>query len=966
MSAHGPPAVPSRNALRVLRSLALAGSTVGSFCTVAAITYDVHRRVSVAERIVENKRALQTSAPRYDATSAARRISRMMDAAEAGEFAGLEAWKETEKQYNQKANIDITYDTKGSSGGSLPERADDANTQATSDVATEHATKPKYRKKIFKGVELNPKPEIFTEVALQPRQLKSKAVPPSQPPPPSVKAIYRVRQVDSEANTTTITCDIDSRLGEQLTLDQRLEGYIERGRYIDAAQIFLDEHPASNEWISIHRRQIVEQLFYLNCRQENVFIARSLFERLEEVDRVSPTMWKVLIVSLAKNGCIESATTVYLRYKDKFPLPGILLDVVLRCLIESRRLQAAKNLLFQNLEHDIECGLCGAYLSGLWKKARSIELLNGQFTKLLIMLRRLDKKPTFKIVHPMLKAYVDFGRFADAETLLHQMTVAYQIPLNVRLKGIMVYGKALQCDWEAVDQGLDEMQSLGLTESKRDFVRIFHRIFLEYWPVHSAAEIRQFLFRYIDKFDIVPDDILWGHILEAVVERGDMAMLHEFLAMAQQRRWKVATNQDDVLRVVNRRQTVLGGSPVGFWQMLHAARADNMRATASQQLLGLDQRTEWRKPDITVATGFEKADDADTWFERTVDELTRPSRSVDDYQNLQTQMIHFMHSGKMAEALQAFQSAWESGFVLKPREVELALIARLLSQGLGAAQALLETEPKWVPWLPIFFRQLKDINPSAESEYTQIAVFRFYRIRWARGTLMVTHNLTAATSARLIASNKSEMAIDLLVSVYKSKYGRLKRLDAVCMKMFMRAFAATENYRGVRWCILTALSRDSALSRDFLVEAQRVLGVMRRELVGVVMEDATSRLPELSAIDQLVEFLRMKYEGGWFQPGTLSFSAHWKHLNRQTLKQPFSKDVWQKTPTMTNKGIKKLQALTNRWDEEYELERVLDSIDNDEESVIARWNEATCREQDLELEPKDSEAVHDSQSQYSV
>lgn len=65
---------------------------------MAAITYDMHRRVRVAERIVENKRALQTSAPNYDATSAARRLARMMEAAEAGDFNGSESVREDNRK----------------------------------------------------------------------------------------------------------------------------------------------------------------------------------------------------------------------------------------------------------------------------------------------------------------------------------------------------------------------------------------------------------------------------------------------------------------------------------------------------------------------------------------------------------------------------------------------------------------------------------------------------------------------------------------------------------------------------------------------------------------------------------------------------------------------------------------------------------------------------------------------------
>ncbi|KAJ5786356.1 uncharacterized protein N7503_011568 [Penicillium pulvis] len=108
-AANSTPAVPSRNALRVLRQLAYAGS-VGTFCTVAAITYDVHRRIRVAEQIIENKRTIRTSAPNYDATASARRLALMMDAAEAGEFLGLDSLKHKPSPHSQSEEFPLDVD----------------------------------------------------------------------------------------------------------------------------------------------------------------------------------------------------------------------------------------------------------------------------------------------------------------------------------------------------------------------------------------------------------------------------------------------------------------------------------------------------------------------------------------------------------------------------------------------------------------------------------------------------------------------------------------------------------------------------------------------------------------------------------------------------------------------------------------------------------------------------------------
>ncbi|KAL4884103.1 squalene epoxidase-domain-containing protein [Aspergillus karnatakaensis] len=921
MPAHGPPAVPSRNALRVLRKLALAGSTVGSFCTVAAITYDAHRRVTVAERIVENKRALQTSAPRYDATSAAKRLSRMMEAAEAGEFMGLEAWKAEERKFQASQSLQPATPYEPSppfDQNFYPSPLDHTEPPSTFEPGSEleHELEPEYNPALSKeSPEITANLEMRIESNLQkgidrparPRALRSSVTK------------YLIRQPDENVDATFLESNLGTASEAHLALEERMQTLFKRRQWIDAAQIFLDEHPATEKGISSDRRE----------QAENVFIARSVFERLEEVDRISPTMWKVLIIALAKKGCIESAATIYVRYKDIFPVHPMMLDVVLRCLLESRRLTTAKWLLLGNLTHDNDCGLAGAYLTGLWRKTRSIELMNGQFTKVLTILRRLDKSPTEKLVNPMVKAYVDTGRYADAEALVHEMRTTYLVPLSCRTKGLLVVGKALQCDWTAVDEGLDEMRDLGLTKKKRDFIQIFDRIFLEYWVTHTADEIRDFLYRNIDKFDIIPDQVLYKHILEAVVEKGNQAMLSEFVDLARQRGWKVSMNEDEILKMLHGRRAALQDSPVGFWQMLHSAREEGIRATASQQFLGYDPRSSPSDHGKPTGTG----DIPMAWYKRTLDQLTQPSRPVDNYQKLQDQMAHHMHVGKVAEALQCFQNAEGGTYHLKPREIELALIAAVLEHGLARAQALLQDS--WTDSLPLFCAQIRDMEPSAEAEHMKMAIFRFYNVCWYGRKMIVKHHITSSTTRRLIESGKPELALDLLASVYMSKYGRWQQFDGVCMKMFLRAFAATNNLPGIRWCILTAISRGSALNRDLVVEAHRVIGSLRRDAAANSMprQQARRLAVQLNYLGFAVHILTSKCDGNPKYTDLRGNPAA-KQSYRRKLKSKLDEEkIW--------KDKSRFDSVIAEWDEEYELDKVLDRIDNDEQHIFARWNEAT-------------------------
>ncbi|RHZ46244.1 pentatricopeptide repeat protein [Aspergillus thermomutatus] len=937
---NSPPAVPSRNTLRVLRRLALAGSTVGSFCTVAAITYDVHRRVRVAERIVENKRALQTSAPNYDATSAAKRLARMMEAAEAGEFMGLASLKEADRKIREG--------------------------QATQDddvVALQHEG----IRRPGMGLE-DPRVAVQAESYLETARSQLVDALTSRPnlesglgrrdfvPPGQVRVVDAMERTKNaiELNHASSSVEVSDALieseasqsEEQILVPTRMQELLDRGRPIEAAQFFLEAHSSSLNGISSDRKEMAVKVFFVNCKEDNVFIARSVFERLEEVDKITPEMWKTLMLALAKKGCIESVATVYTRYMHKFPCPPEMVDVVLRSLLESHRLTTAKWFLLRNLQHDRDCGLCGAYLSGLWRKTRSIELLNGQLKKILTVLPKFEKQPSDKLFNPVIKAYVEFGRVADAEALVHDMTTIYGLPLRCRTQGLLVYAKALNCDWEGVDAGLQEMHRLKLTRRRRDFLPIFDRIFLEYWVSHSGIEIRNFVFRYLDKYDIVPDRVLYKHILEAFVEKGDKDMIAEFTSMAKQRSWDIPINEQQFLEILRSRRLALEGAPVGFWQMLQAARVKYGQSSTSQRIMGFDQQS-FPLPEVN---SMPYTQNPLSWYQRTMQETT-PSRPVDQYQKLHKQMAHYLHVGKLKEALKCFQNAKNARFQMRQLHVEMAVIATLLEHGLSAARTLIETEWRSIRHLvrfsPIFFRQVMAVDEDATGHIVQMAVLRFYQLCWSTKNMKVKHHLTVATSRRLISQHKPEMALELLTAVYMSRYRFAATFDGVCMKMFARAFAATNNIPGLRWCILTALSRDSALSRDFVVEVRRILGTLSPpSTVGAVAGPVTPE--QLDYLHYIADLLEEKNEGCspiW----ELKHDATLKQSSRQQLKQPLD------ARRLFNQSD--VRETVKGWDEEYELEAVLGKIDNDPKSIAARWNESRRLHQKRRVLDDPSDAI---------
>jgi hypothetical protein len=142
--AHPRPVVPSKNALRALRRLALSPpvlvfTTIGSICSIATFNHEVNRRVRLAEKAVETKRIIHSLS---DGRGAAR-IQAMFEAAERGEdytlaarrlkrrkaneaqtrsFAAM-ALKETDEEVQQEADRDPTRPKNTASSDFFP--ADD-------------------------------------------------------------------------------------------------------------------------------------------------------------------------------------------------------------------------------------------------------------------------------------------------------------------------------------------------------------------------------------------------------------------------------------------------------------------------------------------------------------------------------------------------------------------------------------------------------------------------------------------------------------------------------------------------------------------------------------------------------------------------------------------------------------------------------------------------------------------------
>jgi hypothetical protein len=848
----------------------------------------------------------------------------MMEVAEEGEFMGLESLKEDGWKRKSPAHREQDRPAPTGDRSSGEDRSSDDHTKSTPTVRLLNSRKwPQEHSRKIIGTGLMTTQQANTAV--------SELLPMDTP---------TEQEAQSEDMSRNGTISTESRSGAGTSDGQasRLESIrdlLERGRIIDAAESFLEAHPPTLKGISSERRELALMLFYANCDEGNVFIARNIFDRLQAVDHISPRMWKVLLVSLAKRGAVESVAQLYMRYRNTIPLPPFLIDIVLRSLLESQRLKTARWLMYGSIKHDRNCGLCGLFLAGLWKKTRDIDLLNGQFTKLLSLLPRFGKQPTERLFNPVIKAYVEFGRVADAEALASDMQTKYGVPVSCRTKGLLLYAKALTCDWDGVERGLQEMHDLKLTSNRVDFLRIFDRIFLEYWVSHSGTDIRDFFFRCVEKYAIVPDRVLYGHVLESFVEKGDVKLIEELTQLAKDRKWKIPFDEAKFVEVLRHRRLARERSPAGFWQMLQAARVKYGQSAASQHILGYDQRSV-PFPEVNL---MPLTQNTLPWYERTMQEVV-PSRSADQFQRLDKRMSHYMHAGNIKDALQAFQDAKAGRYRFNLVHVELAAIATLVEHGLDAARALIEAE--WndrrdsTPFFPTFFRQVTECALADESEVIKLAVFRFYKLCWETPLLIVKHHFMISTARQLINKQQYESALDLLTTAYMSRWGRRDKFDGTCMKMFVRAFAAMDNLKGVRWCLFTGLSRGSALNKDFIVEVRRVLASLRLKMKPLSPEGEKSRQRYLAYLDFLADLLEKKGEGLPELRQLRSNRGEKRMLRRWR--------EWAVTDDRLRCNFATVRRIVESWDEEFELENLLGRMPSNPDVVAERWDESMVLE----------------------
>lgn len=188
-------------------------------------------------------------------------------------------------------------------------------------------------------------------------------------------------------------------------------------------------------------------------------------------------------------------------------------------------------------------------------------------------------------------------------------------------------------------------------------------------------------------------------------------------------------------------------------------------------------------------------------------------------------------------------------------------------------------------------------------------------------------------ATRYIERGQPDAALDLMITAYKSRWGILMKFNGACMSTMMRAFVLTGNLKGIRWCLLTALSRPSACTKDFLVEARRALVTAHVKKIGWEGRKLDRGL-FLAHLGKLVRILEKKSAG---DPELVSMLVNDKKRKRMS-KVFYCPQIhkWR------DDKVRTLQKQIAYWDEERELEWMTTPAKNifqPEEKVWELWNQ---------------------------
>nr|POE59229.1 hypothetical protein CFP56_24498 [Quercus suber] len=175
----------------------------------------------------------------------------------------------------------------------------------------------------------------------------------------------------------------------------------------------------------------------------------------------------------------------------------------------------------------------------------------------------------------------------------------------------------------------------------------------------------------------------------------------------------------------------------------------------------------------------------------------------------------------------------------------------------------------------------------------RVTVLQYYRMNQERG-LPIKHEVATTAAFALLRSDRPREAVRILEGVHRSDWAQEQPLDLAAMTVFLRAYAALGEKKGIKWVIDTVLARNMRIDLKFLKALRDVSKLVSKSAHTDRHIPQASRIDDTAFLSNAIELLKTRRAQQLLETKKLGsrLTAVLAHCANQTSSKSIDVDAW--------------------------------------------------------------------------
>ena len=827
------PIVPSKAALRRLRQLALTGTTIGAVSGIALANVDVHRRIHVAETLIENGKKLRSSERYYSGGAQA------VLEADSADSDPVTLPSERTRVYRTRALDEETihdgFGTRSDNGG-----AAGGQQVGVLDGLDDPAGKPA-PEHVLAGENTRDGRQV-SEIRNNEARTTSFSNYRSSPHADHGTAWISAGNIKSSRRPKSN--------GEVPAEVKRMYELIQQGDTAEAFKSFRETYSVSNGTpLTSKTKRLTTKMLQAALSSKDWEHSRKMWEHLTNLESVDDQHWNYLLRLVQERKYTEIVEVYEELFKDAVEIPPNIRMAVLRAHIATNKIEEAQKFCFA-FEGKTD-GLAGHLLSVIWKNKKDFSFLTNVYVGLVA----LDKTGALftKTYGTMIDASIEADMDDHIEYYMREMTkdlqeasrVQHGVTIDGRICGLLMLAKARRGEWHAVEADMQAAKEANaFFDQETSFATFVQKILRYYVRDHDGQEVLTFLRRCIEEYGLVPDEILSSTVFLTLFQNGNTHLVGKWIHLLREKKLDVVLEGHHFTRVFDSlAKAYPWAHPDRLWSALLACYDRDPDTVGSDAFDVIRSSAAKKNPrrrtqlDMDTGDGAPESFSNDlewmAWanlrqYERSKPENDQATRSHPERflfsSDLKFKMQYALSFGRPKRALELYYEALAAGEVVCgvaiSRAVEAALQTTPGNDSL--AKSIIEAasnrgESSEGAKVPLMIESLKQVDDSGAKEHIVQSTLHQYDIR-KREINLVTHHLTTSSARHLVNIGQAETAIKLLSAVYESEWAKIKNFEVPTMTVWLNAYATVHNVQGIQWVVQQVLSQRMWIDSKFIID----------------------------------------------------------------------------------------------------------------------------------------------------